>query len=114
MRPVLVSPEDREWEAAQPVVGSPSLSRLAGELIRVGFEPLKVSLGNDGESVTFSLRCNHEEARSVKDREDALRTLIRAFRLAGFNMGFTELAIGTFNGESLSGSTFVGPLEQGS
>jgi hypothetical protein len=50
----------------------------------------------------------------VKDREDALRTLIRAFRLAGFNVGFTELAIGTFNGESLSGSTLVGPLEQGS
>lgn len=107
-----VSPEELAWTQAQPVIGSPSLSRLAATLKTAGWEPLELVLSNDGESVDFSLRGHPQQCRGEVERENVLRTLIRAFRQAGFNVGFTELAIDTFTGESLSRSTLVGPLEQ--
>ena len=67
---------------------------------------------HDGESVEFRLRRCTRLAGPVNDREDALRTMIRALREAGFCVGLTEVAIDIFDGENLTGSTLVGPLEQ--
>jgi len=107
-----VSPEEMAWTQAQPVAASPSLSGLAAALRAAGWEPRELVLSNDRESINFSLRRGDHRGQKVVDREDALRTLIRAFRQGGFCVGFTEVAIDAFDGEFLTGCSLVGPLEQ--
>lgn len=107
-----VSPEDHRWEHDQPVVGSPSLHRLAETLGAFGWEPLELALSDDGEFINFSLRGGDHQGQKATDREDAFRTLIWAFRQGGLCAGFTEVAIDAFDGELLTGGTLVGPLEE--
>ena len=107
-----VSPEEMAWTQAQPVVGSPALSRLSAALRAAGWEPRELVLSNDRESVNFSLRRGDHRGQKATDREDALRTLIRAFRQGGFCVGFSEVTIDAFDGEYLTGGSLVGPLEQ--
>lgn len=109
---VPVSPEELAWTQAQPLVGSPSLSRLAAALSAAGWEPQELALSKDGESVEYSLGGQTLQGRVAIERENTLRTLIRVFRQAGFRVGFTEVAIGIFDGERITGSSLVGPLEQ--
>lgn len=106
-----VTPEEVAWTLAQPVAGTASLSRLAGALRATGWEPFELALSDDGESVNFSLGRGDRHGHTASDREVALRILIRSFRRAGFCVGFTELAIDTFEGDFLTGSSLVGPLE---
>jgi hypothetical protein len=112
MKPTRVTAEEMAWTQAQSVAGSPSLSRLAAALRAAGWEPLELVLINDRESVNFRLWRGDHRGQKATDREDALRTLIRAFRQGGFCVGFTEVAIDAFDGEFLTGGTLVGPLEQ--
>jgi len=109
---IRISPEETAWTQAQPVVGSPSHTRLVGALRTAGWEPLELALSDDGEFVTFRLRRNVGQSQTPNGREDSLRTLIRAFRQAGFHVGYTEVGIDTFDGEHLTGGSLVGPLEQ--
>jgi len=109
---VPVSPEEMAWTQAQQVVGSPSLSRLAAALSAAGWEPRELALSDDGEWVNFNLRRGDHWGHKATDREDALRTLIRAFRKAGFSVGFTELCIDKYDVDFLTGGSLVGPLEQ--
>jgi hypothetical protein len=108
MKPMRVTEEEMAWTQAQPVVGAPSLSRLAAALRTAGWEPLELVLSNDGESLEFSLR---GQSRVAVERKNALRTLIGVFRQAGFRVGFTEVAIDFFDGERLTGVSLVAPLE---
>lgn len=111
-RLIPVSPEDRQWEHDQPVVGSPSLHRLAETLRAVGWEPLELALSDDGEFVAFNLRRNAVLRGVADSREAALRSLIPTFRQAGFAVGFSEVAIDAFDDEYVTGGTLVGPLEE--
>ena len=109
---VPVSPEEIAWTQAQPVAGSPSLSGLAAALRAAGWEPVELALSDDREFLTFSVRRGDHLSHKATDRENAIRMLIRAFRQAGFSVGFTEVAFSAFDGEFLTGGTLVGPLEQ--
>lgn len=111
-RLIPVSPEDRQWEHDQPVVGSPSLDRLAGALRIAGWEPLELALSGDSEFVSFNLRRNAVVGGVADSREAMLRSLIPTFRQAGFAVGFSEIAIDAFDGEYVTGGTLVGPLEE--
>jgi len=107
-----VSPVDRRWELAHPVFGSPSLIGLAGALRTGGWEPLELALSEDGEFIAFSLQRSGVGGGLADSREAALRTVIRGFRLAGFNVGFSEVAIDAYDGDYVTGGSLVGALEQ--
>jgi hypothetical protein len=107
-----VSPVDRRWELAHPVSGSPSLIGLAGALRIGGWEPLELALSEDGEFITFSLQRSGIGSGVADGREAALRSVIRGFRLAGFSVGFSEVAIDAYARNYVTGGSLVGPLEQ--
>ena len=102
--------EEVLWQECQPVVGTPSLSRLRSEMEQVGFPPIRITLDQDRETLDFDLHRSGEV--NNLDKEQTLRRLITGFRAAGFGVGFTELCIVDVNSTSLTGTTLVGPLDE--
>jgi hypothetical protein len=102
--------EEIDWQQAQPVIGSPSLSRLRSALKQAGLPALRIALDSERENIRFWL-CREKEVREL-DKEQTLRRLITAFRASGFAVGFVELAVDDRNQAILRGSSLVGPLDE--
>ncbi|MCL4787035.1 MAG: hypothetical protein KJ070_09630 [Verrucomicrobia bacterium] len=108
MKPI--TPEEIAWTNQQPVVSTPSLTRLRLGLETAGLRPVELLLDDDGENIEF--RLERGSALRYMDREQTLRQLIATFRGSGFEIGFAELAVADFDDESVYGMSLVAPLEQ--
>lgn len=108
--PAPITPEEIAWTNLQPMIGTPSLTRLRLALQTAGLRPVELVLNDDGENIEFRL----ERGPTVRhmDREQTLRTLIATFRGSGFEVGYTELAVADFDDQSVYGMSLVAPLEQ--
>jgi hypothetical protein len=105
-----LTPEEIAWQQAQPLIGTPSLTRLRAALKEAGLPALRIVLGAERESVQFWIYRGQEVRRL--DEEQTTRRLITIFRASGFEVGFTELGITDFHATRLFGSSLVGPLDQ--
>lgn len=105
-----LTPEEAAWTSQQPVIGTPSLTRLRFALETADLRPVELVLDDDGENIEFRLA--RGPAVRHMDREQTLRTLITTFRGFGFEVGYTELAVADFDDQSVYGMSLVAPLEQ--
>jgi hypothetical protein len=104
-----LTPEEIAWTESQPVIGSPSLSRLHMILREVGFTPEGLALVDIGEGLELQLL--RGGATGALDREQVLRLVIIALRRAGFNIGFSEVAIVEMTDEAVTAFSYVAPLQ---
>jgi hypothetical protein len=103
-----VTSEQIAWTEQQPVVGRPSMARLAVGLKAAGLKPLGLEVFDDGKTIDFNL--GRTETVYGLDQEQTLRRLITVFRTSGFDVGFSELGIGDFDEQALFGSSLTAPL----
>ena len=108
LRPITL--EEMAWVQRQAVTGNPSVTRLRAALTTAGWHPLELVLVADRECIDF--RLERGDAVRGLDKEQSLRGLIRIFRSAGFEVGFSELCIAEFYTTQLSGSSLVAPLQE--
>ena len=105
-----ITAEELAWVAAQALVGDPSLTRLRSVLKRAGLAPVELALTDKGEGLEFRLR--RSAGLQELDREQMLRLLIGVMRRAGFDVGFSEVAIINMNASVVDGFTYTAPLSQ--
>ncbi len=105
-----LTPEQIAWVKQQPVVGRPSVTQLGATLAAAGLKPLRLEIFDDGKTIDFNLA--RTEAVRGLDKEQTLRRLVTIFRASGFDVGFSELGIGDFDEQTLSGSTLCGPVDR--
>jgi hypothetical protein len=92
------------------VVGSPGLTKLRVSLVKAGLTPVKLTLEDRGETVSFGLL--RSAGLQELDREHMLRLLISALRRAGFEVGYVEVGTTQINNAVVAGSTLTGPLAE--
>jgi hypothetical protein len=98
------------WVESQAVVGDPSLPRLRAALADAGFEVLELNLSNDGEDLEFRVRVTERVA--APDSDALLRLWIAAFRQAGFQLGFEEIAVIGVEDAVVRGRKLAGPIAE--
>jgi hypothetical protein len=108
-KPRKVTAAELAWQQKQPVVGPPSLPRLRAALKQAGFERVRLKLDANHEGLAFALRPGTLAGQPVRDR--LLKLLIRTFRSAGFDIGWSELAVHS-TGTSIIGATLTGPIDE--
>ena len=90
-----ITPEEMTWTQAQPVLGTPSLTRLRASLDAAGLRPAELVLAADRTSVEF--RLVRGPASRHMEREQTLRNLIttvrRVLRLGSLNLTSTYSTI---------------------
>ena len=75
-----------------------------------GFEDIELNLSDDGEDLSFKLRVTEQVA--AQDSDALLELWIAAFRRAGFQIGFEEIAITGVAEALVSGQTLTGPIAE--
>ncbi len=105
-----ITPEEKAWQSAQPVVGEPSLPRLSQVLAEAGLPPIQIQHEVETGLIYFNF-CRTPATRHL-DKEQTLRVVIRSFRLAGLDLGFEEIAITDCDANFVSGVTAIKPLAQ--
>ena len=107
MKPI--SAEELAWTRLQPVVGTPSFTRLRAALEAAGLPVIEVVLHQD--RIGFSFRLRRTETVCGMSKEQTLRRLITIFRASGFEVGFSEVAIAELNATTIHGDSLIAPID---
>jgi hypothetical protein len=105
-----ISPGEAAWVKRQPVLGTPSIPRLSQVLVEAGLPP--VQLQHEAETGLIYFKFCRAPATRHLSRDQILCAVIQAFRLAGLDLGFEEIAITDCDANFVSGVTAIKPLAQ--
>ena len=105
-----ITAQEEAWVQSQPIIGDPILTRLHRELRRAGFIERELALTDGGEGL--ELRLVRSAGLQELNHDLMTRLLISVLRRAGFEVGFSEVAILDMDDERVDGFSYVAPLDQ--